>query len=211
MTPGANIPLPVRLVSVEVTAPRPLDVSGLMVAADGKVRSDADFIFYNQPEGPGVKHRPASPSGPDCVTVDTAGVPADIDKVVITASLDGGGPFAGMEPTATVRDAADGTVLAVFTPPALSVETALIVVEVYRRQGAWKVRAVGQGYANGLAGIAMDFGVAVEEEEQPEPLPSPAVPPAPAAPSAPGAPVSPAAPAAPEPAPAWATGPQTAP
>lgn len=158
MTPGSNLPLPAPRVVVEVTAPKALDVSGLLVTAGGKVRSDDDFVFYNQPHGPGVTHRPASAAGPDAITVDTVAVPPDIDKVVITTSVDGGGPFAGTEPTATVRDAGSGRVLATFTPPALSSETALIVVEVYRRQNAWKVRAVGQGYANGLAGIATDFG-----------------------------------------------------
>ncbi|WP_104530782.1 TerD family protein [Wenjunlia vitaminophila] len=179
MTPGANIPLPVPQVVVEVTAPRALDVSGLLVTAGGKVRSDADFVFFNQPHGPGVTHRPAAPGVPDAITVQTSAVPPDIEKVVVTASLDSpGATFAGAEPTATVRNAADGTVLATFTPPRLSSETALVVAEVYRRQGTWKLRAVGQGYANGLAGIATDFGVTVDEAPQAPP----AGPQAPAAP-----------------------------
>ncbi len=91
--------------------------------------------------------------------------------------------FQGIEPTGTVRNADGGAVIASFTPPQLGTETALVVVEVYQRGGVWKVRAVGQGYANGLAGIATDFGVSVEEE------PAPAVaPPAPQAPPAPPAP-----------------------
>ncbi|RKN06342.1 TerD family protein [Streptomyces radicis] len=195
MTPGSNLPLPAARVAVEVSAAKPLDVSGLLVTAAGKVRSDDDFVFYNQPQAPGVAHRPASPTTPDSITVQTAAVPPDIDKVVVTASLgEPGATFAGTEPTAVVRDADSGAVLATFTPPSLSVETALVVVEVYRRQGAWKVRAVGQGYAEGLAGIATDFGVAVDEE------PTPAAPPvaAPLAPPAP--PVAPpvAPPAAPQ-------------
>ncbi|MBC3989977.1 TerD family protein, partial [Streptomyces sp. AC563] len=108
----------------------------------------------------------------DSITVDTAAVPADIEKIVVTASLDApGATFAGTEPTATVRGADDGSVIATFKPPQLGAETALVVVEVYRRAGAWKVRAVGQGYANGLAGIATDFGVSVEEPAAPAPQP----------------------------------------
>ncbi|MGK5451411.1 TerD family protein, partial [Streptomyces radiopugnans] len=183
MTPGSNLPLPTARVAVDVTAPARLDVSGLLIAADGKVRSDDDFVFYNQPSAPGVAH--SSAGGLDTITVDTAAVPADIEKVVVTASLDApDATFAGTEPTATVRDAASGAVVATFTPPRLGPETALVVVEVYRRGGAWKVRAVGQGYANGLAGIATDFGVTVEE---------PAAPAAPTTPSAPTA--APSAPA----------------
>ncbi|SEP71571.1 TerD family protein [Streptomyces radiopugnans] len=199
MTPGSNLPLPTARVAVDVTAPARLDVSGLLIAADGKVRSDDDFVFYNQPSAPGVAH--SSAGGLDTITVDTAAVPADIEKVVVTASLDApGATFAGTEPTATVRDAASGAVVATFTPPRLGPETALVVVEVYRRGGAWKVRAVGQGYANGLAGIATDFGVTVEEPAAPTTPSAPAV--APSAPAAPAAPAMPAAPPAAPPAPA---------
>ncbi|MBF6046730.1 TerD family protein [Streptomyces sp. NRRL B-1677] len=213
MTPGSNIPLSVARVTVDVAAPVRLDVSGLLLTADGKVRSDDDFVFYNQPSGPGVAHRAASGGAPDAITVDTAGVPADIDKIVVTASPDAQGQtFAGIEPTATVRNADDGSVLATFTPPRLGSETALVVVEVYRRAGAWKVRAVGQGYANGLAGIATDFGVSVEEPAAPAPAPAaapaapaPVQPPVAAPPMPAAAPPVPAAPPAP-PAPAPGTG-----
>ncbi len=168
MTPGSNLPLPVARVAVDVTAPVRLDVSGLLLTASGKVRSDDDFVFYNQPSGPGVTHRAGAGGAGDTITVDTAAVPADIEKIVVTASLDQpGATFSGTEPTATVRGADDGAVIASFTPPQLGAETALVVVEVYRRNGAWKVRAVGQGYANGLAGIATDFGVSVEEPAAP--------------------------------------------
>jgi stress response protein SCP2 len=174
MTPGSNVPLTVPRVTVEVAAPVRLDVSGLLLAGNGKVRSDDDFVFYNQPQGPGVTYRAGNGSAPDSITVDTAAVPAGIEKVVVTASLDGGGAFAGRTPTATVRGADDGSVIATFSPTGLGPETALIVVEVYRRGGAWKVRAVGQGYANGLAGIATDFGVSVEEPAAPQtPAPTP--------------------------------------
>lgn len=209
MTPGSNIPLSVPRVAVDVTAPARLDVSGLLLTSDGKVRSDEDFVFYNQPSAPGVTHRGGGGGTPDTITVDTGAVPAGIDKVVVTASLDApGATFAGTEPTATVRNADDGSVLATFTPPRLGPETALVVAEVYRRGGAWKVRAVGQGYADGLAGIATDFGVSVEEPAAPAAQPAPPAaaaaappPPPPAAPVMPAAP-APAAPAAPPAAPA---------
>ncbi|WP_411085704.1 TerD family protein [Streptomyces sp. 061-3] len=192
MTPGSNIPLPTARVAVDVAAPVRLDVSGLLLTADGKVRSDDDFIFYNQPTGPGVTYRSGGGTAPDAIVVDTAAVPPGIEKIVVTASPDAAGQtFQGIEPTATVRNADDGSVLATFTPPRLGAETALVVIEVYLRNGAWKARAVGQGYANGLAGIATDFGVSVEE---PAAAPAPVAPPMPAA-----APVDPrtTAPAAP--------------
>ncbi|MGW1022665.1 TerD family protein [Streptomyces sp. NPDC002577] len=214
MTPGSNIPLTAPRVAVDVTAPVRLDVSGLLLTADGKVRSDEDFIFYNQPAGPGVTYRSGGGTAPDAITVDTAAVPPGIEKIVVTASPDAAGQtFQGIEPTATIRNADDGSVLATFTPPQLGTETALVIVEIYLRNGAWKARAVGQGYANGLAGIATDFGVTVEEEPAQAPAPAapvqtppapPVAPPAPpvdprvAAPPVPAAPPA-AAPAAPAP------------
>lgn len=191
MTPGSNVPLPSARVTVDVAAPVRLDVSGLLLTADGKVRSDDDFIFYNQPAGPGVTYRSGGGSAPDSITVDTGAVPPDIEKIVVTASPDAAGQtFQGIEPTATIRDADGGAVVASFTPPGLGAETALVVVEIYRRNGQWKARAVGQGYANGLAGIATDFGVTVEEQAaQPAPAPQQPVsaPPVPQTPPAPGA------------------------
>ncbi|MGW7071259.1 TerD family protein [Streptomyces sp. NPDC054872] len=213
MTPGSNIPLSATRVAVDVAAPVRLDVSGLLLTADGKVRSDDDFIFFNQPSGPGVTYQSGGGTTPDKITVDTSAVPAGIEKIVVTASPDAAGQsFQGVEPTATIRNADDGSVLASFTPPQLGGETALVIVEVYLRNGAWKARAVGQGYANGLAGIATDFGVSVEEPAAPA-APAPAAPMAPpsgapvqgppppvadpraAAPAAPAAPPAPPAPA----------------
>ncbi|MEU3732714.1 TerD family protein [Streptomyces sp. NPDC033538] len=215
MTPGSNIPLSAARVTVDVAAPVRLDVSGLLLTADGKVRSDDDFIFYNQPTGQGVTYRSGGGTAPDAIVVDTSAVPPGIEKIVVTASPDAAGQtFQGIEPTATIRNADDNSVLASFTPPQLGAETALVIVEVYLRNGAWKARAVGQGYSNGLAGIATDFGVSVEEPAAPaaQPAASPAPqrsqaatqpPPPAAAPTMPSAP--PAAPAAP-PAPAPGAG-----
>ncbi|MET8165438.1 TerD family protein [Streptomyces sp. NPDC005329] len=198
MTPGSNIPLSTARVTVDVAAPVRLDVSGLLLTADGKVRSDDDFIFYNQPSGPGVTYRSGGGTAPDAIVVDTAAVPPGIEKIVVTASPDAAGQtFQGVEPTATIRGADDNSVLATFTPPQLGSETALVVVEIYLRNGVWKARAVGQGYSNGLAGIATDFGVTVEEPApaaRPQQVAAPPVPRSPVTPAAP--PMPPAPPAA---------------
>ncbi|MBG0856274.1 TerD family protein [Streptomyces spinoverrucosus] len=215
MTPGSNIPLSAARVTVDVAAPVRLDVSGLLLTADGKVRSDDDFIFYNQPNGPGVTYRSGGGTAPDAITVDTTALPPGIEKIVVTASPDAAGQtFQGVEPTATIRNADDNSALATFTPPQLGTETALVVVEIYLRNGAWKARAVGQGYANGLAGIATDFGVTVEEPAAPAqpvtpppaPMQPPVAPPAPAMDPRLTTPPAPAAPPAAPPAPAAAPG-----
>src|SRR5689334_24173219 len=85
MTPGSNIPLSTTRVTVDVAAPVRLDVSGLLLTADGKVRSDDDFIFYNQPHGPGVTYRSGGGTAPDAIIVDTAALPPGIEKIVVTA------------------------------------------------------------------------------------------------------------------------------
>ena len=113
------------------------------------------------------------------VRVDTRALPADVATVAVTASLDGSGPptFAAAGPlVATVGPLT-------FEMAGLSTESAVVCVEIYRRGEQWKVRAVGQGYDDGLAGIASAFGVDVDAE--PEPAPPPPAPPAAAPPATP--------------------------
>ncbi|MEU4311912.1 AIM24 family protein [Nocardia sp. NPDC024068] len=163
LAPGENRPAPGDRLTVTVTCSAPVDVSALLLAANGKVRSDGDFVFFNQPVGPGVTYRHGRGAG-DAVDVQTPAVPAGIDKVVVTASLDGSGPpvFGSVGSLTATVTGPQGTLT--FPISGLSTETALVCVEIYRRAGAWKVRAVGQGYDNGLAGIATDFGVNVDDE-----------------------------------------------
>jgi stress response protein SCP2 len=173
LSKGANTAVPGPQVVVTANASAALDIAALLVTETGKVRSDADFVFFNQPSAPGVTLQP-----PATLRLDLPAIPAQIDKVVITATIDGAGTFASIQGlSATVSDAA-GTPLAHFAPAGLGTETALVLVEVYRRQGAWKVRAVGQGYATGLAGIATDFGITVEEPAPQVAAPPVAAPPA---------------------------------
>ena len=178
LSKGANAPIPGPQAVVQVASGTVVDLAALLVTESGKVRSDADFVFYNQPNGPGVQLQP-----PATLQLNLPSVPPEIDKIVLTASLDGSGPatFGAVgQLSVSVGDGA-GTELASFTPTGLGPEKALILIEVYRRQGAWKVRAVGQGYAAGLAGIASDFGITVDD---PGPAtPPPVTPPPPVAPA----------------------------
>ncbi|MFI1460439.1 AIM24 family protein [Nocardia carnea] len=172
LAPGENRPAPGDRLTVTVTCSATVDVSALLLAANDKVRSDGDFVFFNQPAGPGVTYRHGRGAG-DVVDVQTPMLPADIDRVVVTASLDGSGPpaFGAVGSLTATITGPQGTLI--FPVSGLSTETAVVCVEIYRRSGAWKVRAVGQGYDNGLAGIATDFGVNVDDDPVP---PSPAPP-----------------------------------
>ncbi|MFL6075620.1 MAG: TerD family protein, partial [Mycobacteriales bacterium] len=159
---GANCPLGADRVVVEIRCPAPLDVSALKLGTDGKVRDDSDFVFYNQPTAAGVEHRAEGGDGPGAVVIDVAAL--DVEHVAVVASLDGEGTFGAAGPVeVAVRDAGTGGTLVTFTPAGLTDETAIIAVEVYARGGVWKVRAVGQGYDAGLAGVAVDFGVEVAD------------------------------------------------
>ncbi|WP_280408442.1 AIM24 family protein [Nocardia brasiliensis] len=165
---GENRPAPADRMTVTVACAAGVDVSALLLGKDGRVRSDADFVFFNQPVGPGVTYRHGSGRG-DMVDVQTSALPADVDTVVVTASLDGSGPatFAGAGTLLSTIGSDSGALT--FPMDGLTTETAVVCVEIYRRGEAWKVRAVGQGYDNGLAGIATAFGVNIDDEPAPPP------------------------------------------
>ncbi|NEC24138.1 TerD family protein [Streptomyces parvus] len=212
MQKGTNVPVPAGAVRVELgwhAAPGAPDVdaSALLLVA-GKVRSDADFVFYNQPAhaSGAVRHegKRTAPGGvTDTLLVDFGKVEPGIERIVVAASADGGsfGRVSGLY--VRITDAAGGAELARFDSTDATVETAFILGELYLRQGAWKFRAVGQGYSTGLEGLATDFGISVDEPQQAPPAPqastpaAPAPAPVPAAAPQPPAPPAPPAPAAP--------------
>lgn len=168
-----------------------VDLSALLVGADGKVRSDDDLVFYNQPsaESGAVRHRAADAEGPERIELNPAALPVDVDRVVLVGSCDpddASRTFRDVKDV-LVRAAQPGTDPVQFRPPALTDgERAVLLMELYRRGEGWKLRAIGQGYADGLAGLATDFGIEVaeaaeeaesvrtEELEQPAP-PTPSV------------------------------------
>jgi tellurite resistance protein TerA len=220
MPKGSNVPVPTAGLRVELgwgSGPGvpDADASALLLVS-GKVRSDDDFVFFNQPThaSGAVRREGKKDAGgqvTDTLVVDLARVEPAIETVVLVASTDGG--TFGQVPGLYIRvlDAQQGTEVARFDSEGATVETAFVLGEFYRRQGAWKFRAVGQGYSSGLEGLATDFGITVDEPQQaappasttPSPVPSTSPPPAPVAPPVTAAPpvtppaVPPAQPAAP--------------
>ncbi|MFJ8109409.1 CAP domain-containing protein [Streptomyces sp. NPDC096132] len=157
LVPGGNVPLPGGALAVRV--PGPFDVCALVTDDSGRVGGDADFVFYNQPTAPGARLRG------DTLTLEPGRLRAGATRVtVVISAAEPGVPLARLPaPTLQVTDPR-GRVLARFAPPAPRQETVLLLAEVYRRGPAWKLRAIGQGYADGLAGLARDFGVDVVDE-----------------------------------------------
>ncbi|MEU6139733.1 TerD family protein [Streptomyces sp. NPDC047081] len=178
MSKGSNTPVPTTALRVELgwrSGPGvpDADASALLLVG-GKVRSDADFVFYNQPvhSSGAVRHEGKRHDGGrtvDTLVVDLARVEPAIETVVLAASADGGTFGQVPDLYIEVRDAAQNTVAARFDSTGASVETAFVLGEFYRRQGAWKFRAVGQGYSSGLEGLATDFGITVDEPQHTAP------------------------------------------
>ncbi|MER6359061.1 CAP domain-containing protein [Streptomyces sp. NPDC001634] len=167
LVPGGNLPLPGGTLTLRV--PGPFDVSAIVTDSDGKVRGDADFVFYNQPSAPGVRLLGEE------LTVHPPGLRAGADRVTLVVSPADPSLHLGTLPAPTLQvTGPDGRAVARFTPPhPAQRETVLLLAELYRRGTGWKLRALGQGYADGLAGVARDFGVEVTEDATPAPPTAP--------------------------------------
>ncbi|HAL69961.1 TerD family protein (plasmid) [Pseudomonas fulva] len=149
-----------------------LDASAFLLAANGKVRGEADFIFYNQlkSQDGSIEHtgdnRTGAGDGDDEVLkVDLSRVPADIDKIAFTVTIhdaDARKQNFGQVGGSFIRIANDVTgaeVVRYDLAEDASTETAMIFAELYRNNGEWKFRAVGQGYAGGLKALANSYGM----------------------------------------------------
>lgn len=151
-----------------------LDASVFLLNASGRVRGDHDFIFYNQlkSDNGAVEHtgdnRTGQGDGDDeTVKVNLALVPADVDKIVITVTIHDAqarNQNFGQVANAFIRVVNEETgseVVRFDLAEDYSIETAMVFGEVYRHNGEWKFRAVGQGYSGGLAAMCGQYGVQI--------------------------------------------------
>jgi tellurium resistance protein TerD len=151
-----------------------LDASAIMLKADGKVMSDQHFIFFNNLNSPdqSVQHQGDNLAGAgegddEQIKVSLPGVPPDIDKIVFPVSIydaESRQQSFGQVRNAFIRivnDQGGAEVARYDLSEDASTETAMVFGELYRAGSDWKFRAVGQGYASGLRGIAQDYGVNV--------------------------------------------------
>ncbi|MGW6625935.1 TerD family protein [Nocardia sp. NPDC055002] len=172
LSKGQNIPLPedVDRVDIVIGWPEPeieVDASALLLGADRRVGSDADFVFYNQTESPDGSvcflGTSATEEGKQArISIDLSAVPVHVHTIALAGSV-GEGTFGALGKLAFhVIDPA-GHSLAEYLTADADTESAFVFGEVYRRDGNWKVRAVGQGWESGLSGLATDFGVTVED------------------------------------------------
>ncbi|WP_314172448.1 TerD family protein [Streptomyces winkii] len=151
-----------------------LDASALLANAEGKVSKDQNFVFFNNLKSPdgSVEHTGDNLTGEgegddEVIKVNLAGVPADVEKIVFPVSIyeaESRQQSFGQVRNAFIRvvNQADNNELARYDlSEDASTETAMVFGELYRHGAEWKFRAIGQGYASGLRGIAQDFGVNV--------------------------------------------------
>ena len=151
-----------------------LDASAFLLAANDKVRGETDFIFYNQtrsPEG-SVEHtgdnRTGEGDGDDeAVKINLAKVPAEVQKIAITVTIhdaESRGQNFGQVQNAFIRvvnDQSNVEIVRFDLNEDYSTETAMIFGELYRHNGEWKFRAVGQGYNGGLRAMCGQYGIAI--------------------------------------------------
>ncbi|OJY40017.1 TerD family protein [Pseudonocardia sp. 73-21] len=148
-----------------------VDVSALLLGRDGRVRSDDDFVFYNAPAGGDgsvrlLGKRADDDAGEDRVSVDLETLPSEVETIVIAASLDAGAGsgFGDVRELGLVLLDSAGQSTARFDIADAGAETAMVLGELYLRGEEWKFRAVGQGWDSGLAGLATDYGITVQDE-----------------------------------------------
>jgi tellurium resistance protein TerD len=151
-----------------------LDASALLTNAEGKVATDGNFVFFNNLKSPdgSVEHTGDNLTGEgegddEAIKVNLAAVPADVERIVFPVSIydaESRQQTFGQVRNAFIRviNQADNAELARYDlSEDASTETAMVFGELYRSNAEWKFRAIGQGYASGLRGIAQDFGVNV--------------------------------------------------
>lgn len=153
--------------SIDAGAAMELDTSAFMLKADGKVRSDADFIFYNQRRSPcgSVEHQGASESDAAVIGIDLTRIPNEIQRIVFTVTIHEAEQR--RQNFAQVRDAfirlanaeTGAEVIRYELHEDATDETAMIFGELYRHSGEWRFTAVGQGYIGGLAALCSRFGI----------------------------------------------------
>ncbi|WP_380784838.1 TerD family protein [Sphingomonas sp. R86521] len=187
VTMGGNAPLTASRLEIIVEWPASagtLESSAYLVGSSGRVRSDDDMVFYNQlSDADGCVKIVGIEADRTVMAVDLTRVPSDVERIVVCVTVEGAvstmSAFSGT--AATVM--ADGRPMLTFRPDLTAAsEVAMRLVALYRRNGAWKFRADGQGFNSGLAQLARSFGIDVDEGDpappavhqivQPVPMPA---------------------------------------
>lgn len=197
---GGNAPVPEKKFDLVIgwpTAAGSLDSSAYLLGESGKVRGDADMVFYNQPsDANGSVRITDAQSGQVRLSIDLDRVSRDVAQIVVCVTIDEQDRRMSAFQGASVTLESESSAALCFRPDLTHAsELAMRLVALYRRNGVWKLRADGQGYNDGLTPLARSFGIDVAEDEAPPPKvddhersstePGPPRPPAPRLPDTP--------------------------
>lgn len=181
----------------EAPATLELDTSAFLLGSGGKVSGDEDLIFYNNPTTPFITYSDGQQTGDKKqFALDLTRIPANIEKIAFTLTIydaDQKRQNFGQVQGGFIRFAhpVSGEVLRFNLDSGFTVETAIVIGELYRHNGEWKFNAIGAGFSGGLDALCVNFGIEVENNPAPPPpvpTPPPTPQPAPTPPPAPPAP-----------------------
>ncbi|WP_248917458.1 VWA domain-containing protein [Pseudomonas entomophila] len=155
--------------SLSIASPHTVDCACFGLDAQGKLSDDRYMVFFNQPASPCASVRQVTPGE---FSLNLAGLPATIDRLVFTATIDGHGAMRDLRSSAfTVKDA-DGRTVATcsFSGTTFSGEKAVMLADIYRKDGQWRLMSNLQGFNEGLAALVRHFGAEVADEPAPAPI-----------------------------------------
>ena len=174
---GQKIPLNENFVAVKFERQAgavDIDTAAFLLGANGKVAGDADFVFYGNP-----RHNSGSVihKDDDSVEIDLNKIPRHVEKIAVTATIYDADKrrqnFSKVSGMILRLKNSSGAEIATFKPENFTVETAIVLGEIYRYKGAWKFNATGAGFSGGLAALCNNFGIEVSDEMSAPPPPEP--------------------------------------
>ncbi|CDL81476.1 TerD family protein [Xenorhabdus szentirmaii] len=178
LTPGGNAPVANQMLTVRVLSGTDVDVSAFRLYANGKVKGDPDMVFYGQPVNNDNTIRLAGGSINTSFFVNLPALSQDVQKVAFTATCDGNQTIANLRNLSIQVELNSNVLLQGNVEIQGRSEAALILGELYRRNGEWKFRFIAQGFNGGLKPLAEHFGVDIIDDAPTQPSPAPAAAPA---------------------------------
>ncbi len=174
---GQKIPLNENFLTIKFERPTSsleIDTAAFLTQANGKVAGDEDFIFYGN-----TRHNSGAVTlENDKLEIDLSKIPRHVEKISLTATIydaDKRGQNFSMIRGASLKIFSLYDEIATFTPENFTVETAIVLGEVYRYKGNWKFNATGAGFSGGLAALCKNFGIEVNDIAPPAPPPTPKI------------------------------------
>lgn len=176
LTPGANAPLSATFVTVRILSGVAADISSFRLYDSGKVRGDADMVFYGQKENNDGTIKMLSDGSNSAFSVDLSQVNSDVQRIAFTATADNNAPITSLRSLEIQVEVNGQPVMKGQVDTQSRTEAALILGELYRRNNEWKFRFISQGFNGGLQPLAEHFGADIDASAPPPtPPPSPTV------------------------------------